>query len=179
MNKDTILGFIRHGLTFAGGSLATKGLADSAEVESLVGALITIIGVVWSILEKRSRAAAKAQAAGRPAEDSFPGGPLLLLGALIPLAAILTGCVSSTSDQQDLSVVIAPDGSREERNITSRQTSRGFFDTKSTLRNFKATQTDKTQSTQIGALDSETSSTGAVQTLRIVVEGAKTLAPVP
>lgn len=56
MNKETILGVIRHILTFGGGFLVTKGLADAGMVESIVGALTTLVGVVWSIAEKRNRA---------------------------------------------------------------------------------------------------------------------------
>lgn len=50
--KDIVLGLLRHALTFGGGYLITKGLADSAGVESLVGALVTAIGGIWSIAEK-------------------------------------------------------------------------------------------------------------------------------
>ncbi len=60
MNKDTILAIIRHLLTFGGGLLSAKGLTDSGEVEAASGALITLVGVVWSIFEKRARAKAVA-----------------------------------------------------------------------------------------------------------------------
>jgi hypothetical protein len=73
-------------------------------------------------------------------------------------------------------VVINPDGTREERNIVSRQSSRSFFDSKASLRGFQVTQTDKSQSTSLRGLDQQTSSTGAVQTLRIVIEGAAKVA---
>lgn len=56
MNKDTILGIVRHILTFGGGSLVTKGFADTEQTDQLIGALMTIIGVVWSIIHKRSTA---------------------------------------------------------------------------------------------------------------------------
>ena len=55
MNKDTVLGIVRHVLTFGGGFLITKGVADAGEVTELVGALAAVIGVVWSILSKRSK----------------------------------------------------------------------------------------------------------------------------
>jgi len=55
MNKDTVLGIVRHVLTFGGGFLVTKGVADAGEVTELVGALAAVIGVVWSILSKRSK----------------------------------------------------------------------------------------------------------------------------
>jgi hypothetical protein len=55
MNKETVLGIVRHVLTFGGGFLITKGVADAGEVTELVGALAAVIGVVWSILSKRSK----------------------------------------------------------------------------------------------------------------------------
>jgi len=55
MNKETVLGIVRHVLTFGGGFLVTKGVADAGEVTELVGALAAVIGVVWSILSKRSK----------------------------------------------------------------------------------------------------------------------------
>lgn len=55
MNKPVILGFIRHVLTIAAGSLATRGVIDGAEVEIIVGALIGLGGVLWSAFEKKGR----------------------------------------------------------------------------------------------------------------------------
>ena len=60
MNKDTILAIIRHLLTFGGGLLSAKGLTDAGEVETASGAIITLVGVIWSIIEKRSRLKAQA-----------------------------------------------------------------------------------------------------------------------
>ena len=52
--RDSVLnGIIRHVLTAAGGALTTKGYVDAGELELLVGAAITIIGVVWSAIAKR------------------------------------------------------------------------------------------------------------------------------
>lgn len=53
MNKEQILGIVRHILTFAGGFLVTKGLADVEVSSELVGAVITIVGAVWSIIQKK------------------------------------------------------------------------------------------------------------------------------
>lgn len=58
MNKETILGIIRHAATFGGGVLTSKGLTSADEISTGVGALVTLIGVVWSVMQKR--AAAKA-----------------------------------------------------------------------------------------------------------------------
>ena len=54
MNWEMISGFIRHLLTFGGGFLVTSGLLDSAQLETAVGAIIAIGGVLWSIWAKRN-----------------------------------------------------------------------------------------------------------------------------
>jgi|TARA_R110000772_G_scaffold3031_2_gene11097 hypothetical protein len=53
MNKEQVLGVLRHSLTFIGGLLMAKGLIDEAMFSELSGALITLIGGVWSVLSKR------------------------------------------------------------------------------------------------------------------------------
>lgn len=58
MNRETILGLMRHVLTFAGGALAAQGWASEGELTELIGGLMTVIGAVWSIVDKRRRAAA-------------------------------------------------------------------------------------------------------------------------
>lgn len=55
--RDIILGGARHLLTTAGGVLATSGYLSATDAEMLAGALATIIGIVWSIWDKRSRSA--------------------------------------------------------------------------------------------------------------------------
>lgn len=52
MNKDQIIGIVRHALTFAGGVIVAKGLASEEVVVELTGALITAIGAIWSIVVK-------------------------------------------------------------------------------------------------------------------------------
>ena len=52
---ETILGFVRHALTFGGGILASKGLLPESQVELAVGAAITLIGIVWSALAKSDK----------------------------------------------------------------------------------------------------------------------------
>lgn len=47
-----ISGVIRHVLTFVGGILVTTGYLDQGTATQLTGALMTIIGIVWSIKEK-------------------------------------------------------------------------------------------------------------------------------
>lgn len=46
-------GVIRHLLTFAGGVLVTMGYIDQGMMNELTGALMTILGVAWSIQAKK------------------------------------------------------------------------------------------------------------------------------
>lgn len=52
MSKEQILGIIRHTLTFAGGMLIMKGAVDATEWAELSGGLMTLIGGIWSIVDK-------------------------------------------------------------------------------------------------------------------------------
>ena len=52
MRKEKILGILRHTLTFVGGILITKGLIDETLVNEIVGSIITLTGLVWSIVDK-------------------------------------------------------------------------------------------------------------------------------
>lgn len=53
MNKDQVLGLVRHILTFVGGILVTKGLATDAMSVELVGSAMSLVGIVWSIVSKK------------------------------------------------------------------------------------------------------------------------------
>lgn len=48
-----VLGIIRHALTFGGGILVAKGLIEESLVQELSGSLITLIGGIWSVLQKK------------------------------------------------------------------------------------------------------------------------------
>ena len=48
---------IRHGLTAAGGFLVAKGLASSDQVGELAGAIVTIAGLVLSMLKNKKAVA--------------------------------------------------------------------------------------------------------------------------
>lgn len=54
--KESVLGLVRHALTTLGGFLAAQGTIEASEVELAVGAIVTLIGVVWSVLAKRKAA---------------------------------------------------------------------------------------------------------------------------
>jgi hypothetical protein len=56
MNKEQIMGLIRHVLTFVGGVIITKGLASDAMTSELIGGIMTVVGATWSILSKKTAA---------------------------------------------------------------------------------------------------------------------------
>lgn len=56
MNLETILGVVRHVLTFGGGFLVAKGFLDSETLNQVVAALVTLFGVGWSVVAKRKAA---------------------------------------------------------------------------------------------------------------------------
>lgn len=53
LTRDAILGVVRHVLTFGGGFLVTQGTLDDATVQTAVGAIVTLVGVIWSVVQKR------------------------------------------------------------------------------------------------------------------------------
>ena len=55
MNKEQVLGIIRHTLTFVGGFWVMKGITDESFVTEIVGALVTSIGGIWSIVDKAKK----------------------------------------------------------------------------------------------------------------------------
>lgn len=52
MNKKGLLSFIRHTLTFIGGLAVAKGWISSELSFEIVGALVSVLGVVWGIQDK-------------------------------------------------------------------------------------------------------------------------------
>lgn len=52
LTKEQLLGIVRHGITFIGGILVMKGLADDSLVGEIMGAATSLVGAVWSIVEK-------------------------------------------------------------------------------------------------------------------------------
>lgn len=62
MTKETILALVRHILTTGGGALASRGVIDGGDTELVVGALVTIIGFGWSLIDKRRQKAKLAAA---------------------------------------------------------------------------------------------------------------------
>ena len=53
MLKPAILAIVRQILTVAGTALVAKGYVETSHVEPVIGALLTIGSVIWSIADKR------------------------------------------------------------------------------------------------------------------------------
>lgn len=52
MKKEQTLGILRHSLTFLGGLLVMKGIIDETAATEIIGGIITLVGTIWSIVEK-------------------------------------------------------------------------------------------------------------------------------
>ena len=50
--QSAIIALLRHLLTFIGGTLVAKGILDSATLQDIIGALITLLSVGWMAVEK-------------------------------------------------------------------------------------------------------------------------------
>jgi hypothetical protein len=55
MTKEQILGIARHALTFIGGVLIMKGIVDETAWTEISGGAVTLIGAVWSIVDKNKK----------------------------------------------------------------------------------------------------------------------------
>jgi len=52
LSKVQVLGIVRHVLTFTGGILVAKGLINDSTMVELVGGIVAVVGMVWSIVSK-------------------------------------------------------------------------------------------------------------------------------
>ena len=52
MTLEKILGIVRHTLTFAGGFLVTSGYITESMLDAGIGAIATLVGIVWSVIDK-------------------------------------------------------------------------------------------------------------------------------
>lgn len=55
MRKLQILAVVRHTLTFIGGILVVKGTIDESTVNEISGSAITLVGLIWSLLDKKPK----------------------------------------------------------------------------------------------------------------------------
>ena len=52
VNKEQVLGLIRHALTFVGGCLVANGILTDTVSADIVGACMALIGAIWSVIVK-------------------------------------------------------------------------------------------------------------------------------
>ena len=52
VNKDQVLGLIRHALTFVGGCLVANGILTDSMSADIVGSCMALIGTIWSLIVK-------------------------------------------------------------------------------------------------------------------------------
>ncbi|MBX3732607.1 MAG: hypothetical protein KF791_08440 [Verrucomicrobiae bacterium] len=92
MNRESLLGIVRHLLTVAGGGLVTSGSLTSSEMEQGVGALLTLAGIGWSLWAKRRQ-----PAAGQAGPPETPPSTLapVLVGCALFAGLMLAGCAGS------------------------------------------------------------------------------------
>ena len=57
MLRPAILALVLQILTVAGTALVARGFVQASDVEPVIGALLTIGSVVWSVADKRGRRA--------------------------------------------------------------------------------------------------------------------------
>ena len=55
MLKPAILALIRQILAVAGTAMVAKGFVQASDIEPVIGALLTIGSVIWSVADKRGR----------------------------------------------------------------------------------------------------------------------------
>ena len=53
LTKEQSLGIVRHTLTFIGGIVVMKGLVDETMVTEIIGGVMTLVGAVWSVIDKK------------------------------------------------------------------------------------------------------------------------------
>ena len=56
MSSEVWMGFFRHMLTMLGGVLIAKGWLDESAMPELVGAVMTLVGFIWSWSNKKKLA---------------------------------------------------------------------------------------------------------------------------
>jgi hypothetical protein len=54
--KDQLSGLIRHALTAVGGFIVAKGLVEDSLIQDAIGAIMTLVGIIWSVAAKKKAA---------------------------------------------------------------------------------------------------------------------------
>jgi hypothetical protein len=168
-------GTLRHGLTFTGGLLLSGANFEDGGVREILGLVLTLAGVIWSVIEK-SRRPGSATAAG-PQSGGGPGAgivPLLLCG-LFGLLLIGLGCARFQTVQRDIS----GQTNGVARTIETTATATTFAASKQALSAWKASQTDKSQMASVGSVNQESDASGLIQGLLALGRLAAALQGVP
>ena len=53
MKQEQLFGLVRHALTFVGGIVVAKGVITESVSADVIGAIMTLVGVVWSAFSNR------------------------------------------------------------------------------------------------------------------------------
>jgi hypothetical protein len=53
MKQEQVFGLIRHALTFVGGIVVAKGVITESVSADVIGAIMTLVGVVWSAFSNK------------------------------------------------------------------------------------------------------------------------------
>lgn len=85
--------------------------------------------------------------------------------------AFASGCARFSTTQTDISY----EQGKPSRQITTRVAASTFWEARSSLASFAASQTDKTQSAKVGGLNSEANSTNALRALELFRDIAQAL----
>lgn len=54
LSKEVAFALCRHLLTAVGSIAVAKGVVDASSVDAVVGGVMTIMGVIWSVWDKKS-----------------------------------------------------------------------------------------------------------------------------
>lgn len=73
MSNNILLSIARHLLTAYGATLVTNGVIGSSDLDAVIGSVITLAGILWSIFDKKIQANKLAAAIAAPA---VPGDPV-------------------------------------------------------------------------------------------------------
>lgn len=79
---QNLFGLIRHALTFGGGFVVANGYLDEASLSELVGLIMGIVGIVWSIINKNPQIVKKSAV------------PAILLPLLVLFTILPSGCIT-------------------------------------------------------------------------------------
>ena len=141
---------IRALLKIGSGYALAKGIGDSDLWETVISGIIGVIAIIWGYKARKS-----AKATG----PSLPNTPLIMLLGVSVALAFSSGCARFITRQTDISY---DSKGNKIRAVTTTAKATTLLEAKSQLSNFKASQTDKTQSATVGSLNQESVATNAV-----------------